>query len=287
MLRGHTLLVALDEVQDPHNLGAIIRTAEGAGAGVLIPRHRAAEVTAAVVKASAGATEHAAVAGCGTWPTSWWRPRRPASGSTERPPDADSPYTRPGLPLPHLLRGGLGGRGAGPEGRLALRRHGEPAAGGQGGVAQRERVRRHPALRSAAPADAARMTVYLIDGYNVLHQFLGTHRDEAQPSSQPDEGRLGQGRRPRPERRLLRRSTTGLRRPGQVGRGSRSRGRAPPSHRPHRQLHGRHLRPGHRRVRFARPIVAKDRECNRAMWRSISGPSPGRPTASSRGRFLP
>jgi 23S rRNA (guanosine2251-2'-O)-methyltransferase len=62
ILAGHTLLVALDEVQDPHNLGAIIRTAEGAGAGVLIPRHRAAEVTGAVVKASAGATEHAAVA---------------------------------------------------------------------------------------------------------------------------------------------------------------------------------------------------------------------------------
>ena len=62
MLASRTLLVALDEVQDPHNLGAIIRTAEGAGAGVVIPRHRAAEVTAAVVKASAGATEHAAVA---------------------------------------------------------------------------------------------------------------------------------------------------------------------------------------------------------------------------------
>jgi 23S rRNA (guanosine2251-2'-O)-methyltransferase len=60
ILVGHSLLVVLDEVQDPHNLGAIIRTAEGAGAGVVIPRHRAAEVTAAVVKASAGATEHAA-----------------------------------------------------------------------------------------------------------------------------------------------------------------------------------------------------------------------------------
>lgn len=62
ILKDSTLLVALDEVQDPHNLGAIIRTAEGAGAGVIIPRHRAAEVTAAVVKASAGATEHIAVA---------------------------------------------------------------------------------------------------------------------------------------------------------------------------------------------------------------------------------
>lgn len=62
MLGTHTLLVALDGVEDPHNLGAIIRTAEGAGAGVVIPRHRAAEVTPTVVKASAGATEHASVA---------------------------------------------------------------------------------------------------------------------------------------------------------------------------------------------------------------------------------
>jgi 23S rRNA (guanosine2251-2'-O)-methyltransferase len=62
ILKDFTLLVALDEVQDPHNLGAIIRTAEGAGAGIVIPRHRAAEVTAAVVKASAGGTEHAAIA---------------------------------------------------------------------------------------------------------------------------------------------------------------------------------------------------------------------------------
>jgi 23S rRNA (guanosine2251-2'-O)-methyltransferase len=62
VLKSFTLLVALDEVQDPHNLGAIIRTAEGAGAAVVVPRHRAAEVTAAVVKASAGATEHASIA---------------------------------------------------------------------------------------------------------------------------------------------------------------------------------------------------------------------------------
>lgn len=62
ILKTRSLLIALDSVQDPHNLGAIIRTAEGAGAGVLIPRHRAAEVTGAVVKASAGATEHASVA---------------------------------------------------------------------------------------------------------------------------------------------------------------------------------------------------------------------------------
>lgn len=62
VLERFDLIVALDRIQDPHNLGAVIRTAEVAGAAVLIPRHRTAVVTAAVVKASAGATEHAAVA---------------------------------------------------------------------------------------------------------------------------------------------------------------------------------------------------------------------------------
>jgi 23S rRNA (guanosine2251-2'-O)-methyltransferase len=57
------LVVALDQVQDPHNLGAVIRAAEVAGAsGVVIPERRAAEVTPAVCKASAGAVEHLAVA---------------------------------------------------------------------------------------------------------------------------------------------------------------------------------------------------------------------------------
>ncbi len=57
------LLVALDEVQDPQNLGAIARTAESAGAtGLVIPARRAAAVTAAVAKASAGAVEHLRIA---------------------------------------------------------------------------------------------------------------------------------------------------------------------------------------------------------------------------------
>jgi 23S rRNA (guanosine2251-2'-O)-methyltransferase len=57
------LLVALDEVTDPQNLGAVIRTAECVGAtGVILPERRSAEVTAAVCKASAGAVEHLPVA---------------------------------------------------------------------------------------------------------------------------------------------------------------------------------------------------------------------------------
>jgi 23S rRNA (guanosine2251-2'-O)-methyltransferase len=57
------LIVALDQVQDPQNLGSICRTAECAGAaGAVIPERRAAEVTPAVCKASAGAVEHLPVA---------------------------------------------------------------------------------------------------------------------------------------------------------------------------------------------------------------------------------
>jgi 23S rRNA (guanosine2251-2'-O)-methyltransferase len=75
------LLVALDEVQDPQNVGAVIRTADAVGAtGVVLPERRSAEVTPAVCKASAGAVEHVRVArvrnladfleqakGAGTW----------------------------------------------------------------------------------------------------------------------------------------------------------------------------------------------------------------------------
>jgi len=57
------VVIALDQVQDPRNLGAVCRSAEAAGvAGVVIPSRRAASVTAAACKAAAGAVEHLAVA---------------------------------------------------------------------------------------------------------------------------------------------------------------------------------------------------------------------------------
>lgn len=56
-------LVALDGVTDPGNLGALLRTAHGAGvSGVLLPRHRAVHVTPTVTKAAAGAAEHVPMA---------------------------------------------------------------------------------------------------------------------------------------------------------------------------------------------------------------------------------
>jgi 23S rRNA (guanosine2251-2'-O)-methyltransferase len=57
------LLVCLDQVTDPHNFGAVVRSAEGAGAtGVVLPAHGSVRVTPAVCRASAGAVEHLPVA---------------------------------------------------------------------------------------------------------------------------------------------------------------------------------------------------------------------------------
>ncbi|MCK4838657.1 MAG: 23S rRNA (guanosine(2251)-2'-O)-methyltransferase RlmB [Desulfobulbaceae bacterium] len=60
LLKGQpSLLVALDSISDPHNLGAIIRSAAAAGAvGILIPKDRAAQITGTVVKVAAGALAH-------------------------------------------------------------------------------------------------------------------------------------------------------------------------------------------------------------------------------------
>jgi 23S rRNA (guanosine2251-2'-O)-methyltransferase len=56
-------ILILDGIEDPQNLGSIIRTAECAGVhGIIIPQHSSAEVTAAVVRASAGAVEHIRIA---------------------------------------------------------------------------------------------------------------------------------------------------------------------------------------------------------------------------------
>jgi 23S rRNA (guanosine2251-2'-O)-methyltransferase len=69
-------LVALDGVTDPGNLGAILRSAECAGAtGVVLPRHRAVHVTPAATKAAAGAVEHLPIAVVGGLPAALARMR--------------------------------------------------------------------------------------------------------------------------------------------------------------------------------------------------------------------
>lgn len=60
---SNPFLIMLDEINDPHNLGAILRTADAAGAhGVIIPKRRSASLTPAVARASAGAVEYVPVA---------------------------------------------------------------------------------------------------------------------------------------------------------------------------------------------------------------------------------
>ena len=77
------LVVALDEVTDPHNLGAVARVAECAGAdGLVITRRRSATVTAAVCRASAGAVEHLRIARVENLAEFLIDPPGPASGAT-------------------------------------------------------------------------------------------------------------------------------------------------------------------------------------------------------------
>ena len=60
---AHRFFLALDGIEDPHNLGALLRTADGAGIdGVILPERRAAPVSAIVAKTSAGASEHVRIA---------------------------------------------------------------------------------------------------------------------------------------------------------------------------------------------------------------------------------
>src|SRR5271156_3965628 len=59
----HRFFLALDGIEDPHNLGALLRTADGAGVdGVVLPERRSAPVTATVAKTSAGGAEHGGIA---------------------------------------------------------------------------------------------------------------------------------------------------------------------------------------------------------------------------------
>ncbi|HVG89556.1 MAG TPA: 23S rRNA (guanosine(2251)-2'-O)-methyltransferase RlmB [Gaiellales bacterium] len=91
--RENALLVALDEVTDPHNLGAVARVAEGAGAhGLLTTRRRSAAVTAAVARASAGAIEHLPVAQVENLADTLIRARRPGLWSYGAAADADQAY---------------------------------------------------------------------------------------------------------------------------------------------------------------------------------------------------
>ncbi len=129
------LVVLLDGVEDPHNLGAIVRSAHALGAhGVVMPRDRAAGVTPSAAKASAGAVEHMAIARvtnlvrcieelkeAGIWTVAAVPGRRPGPG-LGRPPGADGPRPR---------GGGAGDPPPRPEELRPRRPHPHAGAGGQ------------------------------------------------------------------------------------------------------------------------------------------------------------
>ena len=94
-IRGEpSLLILLDGIQDPHNLGAIIRTADGAGVhGIVIPGRRAAGLTASVARSSAGAVEHVPVARVGNLSNAMARLAKDNVWTVGIDPSGSSDYT--------------------------------------------------------------------------------------------------------------------------------------------------------------------------------------------------
>ena len=106
------LLIVLDGIEDPQNLGAIIRTAEAAGAhGVVIPRRRAAGLTPAVARAAAGATAHLAVAGVTNVVAALERLKQAGVWAVGADPGAPDPYDAGALEPPVAIVMGAEGRG--------------------------------------------------------------------------------------------------------------------------------------------------------------------------------
>ena len=117
--RGPGIIVALDQVQDPRNLGAVCRSAEAAGAlGVAITERRAAQVTPAAAKASAGAVEHLDVARVRN--LSDWLAEAKDAGGWVYGADADAEAAYTGVDLSEGLTVlVLGGEGKGLRPRVA------------------------------------------------------------------------------------------------------------------------------------------------------------------------
>jgi len=116
--RPDALVVALDQIQDPRNLGAICRSAEAAGAaGVVICERRAASITAAAAKASAGAVEHLPVARVRNLAD--WLAHARTDGAWIYGADAEAPAAYSTLDLSGKVVLVLGGEGGGLRPRVA------------------------------------------------------------------------------------------------------------------------------------------------------------------------
>jgi 23S rRNA (guanosine2251-2'-O)-methyltransferase len=106
------LLVVLDGIEDPHNLGAIIRSAHALGAhGVVIPKDRAVGITAVAAKASAGAVEHCPVARVTNLSQALEKVKQAAIWTVALAADGDDELTAVDLTIPTALV--IGSEGAG------------------------------------------------------------------------------------------------------------------------------------------------------------------------------
>src|SRR6476661_7797478 len=106
------LVVALDQIQDPRNLGAVCRSAEAVGAaGVVIPSRRSASVTAAAAKASAGAVEHLPIARVPNLAEFLSRAKEEGAWVYGAEANAESPYTQADLTGKLVLVLGSEGKG--------------------------------------------------------------------------------------------------------------------------------------------------------------------------------
>ena len=107
-------LLVLDSLQDPQNLGSLIRTAEAVGIhGIVLPRHRAVGVTATVAKSSAGAVEHVKVAQVAGLPQALERLKTAGVWVAGLDPSGDRPYDEVDYSVPLALVVGAESKGLG------------------------------------------------------------------------------------------------------------------------------------------------------------------------------
>jgi 23S rRNA (guanosine2251-2'-O)-methyltransferase len=112
LTKPDALIVVLDRIQDPQNLGAMARSAEAAGAtGLVIPGRRSASVTAAAAKASAGAVEHLPIARVPNLAEFLSRAKEEGAWVYGAEANAESPYTQADLTGKVVLVLGSEGKG--------------------------------------------------------------------------------------------------------------------------------------------------------------------------------
>ena len=140
LLHDTRLVVVLDGIEDPHNLGAIVRTAYAAGAaGIVIPERRAAGVTPVVAKAAAGALEHLPLARVSNVNRALEQLKEAGFwiyGLDER---GEESYDQIRFNTPTALGGGGRRQGTAPAGEEAMRRAGAHSARGEDRITQRVR----------------------------------------------------------------------------------------------------------------------------------------------------